>query len=302
MPIKVQCPNPVCSQVITVKDEYAGKRGKCPACGSAMMIPSGSGSRPALDLGATETTSVRSTPDELRLPTTDTGEAPIEPIVQPRGRKRSAGPGFLADYSLSDLATRLALVIGLVALVFLSVVPQLPATYVSVSSGNRTDGSQAQYLFQQLIWTSGGNTMLVYSALAAVLALLSLLYLDPKAGEGADRLLAAAGSVAGGWGVTVVFWLLGLIWKVFTIADKVNKDLKAEAKATILPGFGLVLGLFAAVAVIAVFGYLLISRRRFFWAAGAAVLGFFFGMLLLLFSARPWDASPFGEGRAFRPW
>jgi ribosomal protein S27E len=43
MPIKVKCPNADCGKVATVKDEFAGKRAKCPACGTIMTIPNGTG-------------------------------------------------------------------------------------------------------------------------------------------------------------------------------------------------------------------------------------------------------------------
>jgi hypothetical protein len=37
--IKVKCPNASCGITSVVKDEYAGKRAKCPACGTIMSIP-----------------------------------------------------------------------------------------------------------------------------------------------------------------------------------------------------------------------------------------------------------------------
>ena len=46
MPIEVHCPNPDCSRVHLVKNKYAGMRGKCPACGSWMFVPS-SGQMPS---------------------------------------------------------------------------------------------------------------------------------------------------------------------------------------------------------------------------------------------------------------
>jgi len=45
MPIAVSCPS--CSAVFKVKDEYAGKRAKCPKCGEPLTIP------PAFDAGDT---------------------------------------------------------------------------------------------------------------------------------------------------------------------------------------------------------------------------------------------------------
>jgi ribosomal protein S27E len=47
MPIKVKCPNADCGKVATVKDEFAGKRAKCPACGTIMTIPNGAGAAAA---------------------------------------------------------------------------------------------------------------------------------------------------------------------------------------------------------------------------------------------------------------
>jgi hypothetical protein len=39
MPIRVQCPNKSCAKSMTVKDEFAGKTGKCPACGTPVKVP-----------------------------------------------------------------------------------------------------------------------------------------------------------------------------------------------------------------------------------------------------------------------
>jgi hypothetical protein len=46
MPIRFICPNPDCRKPITVKDEYAGRTGKCPACQTAVKVPAGSGPAP----------------------------------------------------------------------------------------------------------------------------------------------------------------------------------------------------------------------------------------------------------------
>src|SRR5262245_56650988 len=39
MPIKITCPNLNCRKTLTARDEMAGKRVKCPACGGAIAIP-----------------------------------------------------------------------------------------------------------------------------------------------------------------------------------------------------------------------------------------------------------------------
>jgi len=52
MPVKVKCSNPACARVMLVRDAMAGKKGKCPACGTVLNIPD----RPsaAYDLGIEE--------------------------------------------------------------------------------------------------------------------------------------------------------------------------------------------------------------------------------------------------------
>src|SRR5437763_8204622 len=37
--IRVKCPNSKCQQTLTVKDEFAGRTGKCPACGTTVQVP-----------------------------------------------------------------------------------------------------------------------------------------------------------------------------------------------------------------------------------------------------------------------
>ena len=46
MPIAVKC---ACGKALRVKDEHAGKRGKCPACGQVFVIPSGGSPQAARD-------------------------------------------------------------------------------------------------------------------------------------------------------------------------------------------------------------------------------------------------------------
>jgi len=39
MAIRLICPNPLCGKSLTVKDEYAGRAGTCPACGTSVRVP-----------------------------------------------------------------------------------------------------------------------------------------------------------------------------------------------------------------------------------------------------------------------
>lgn len=50
MAIKVQCPNPTCGKVFSVKEEHAGRKAKCPGCSSPLIIPTPEAG--AFDFGA----------------------------------------------------------------------------------------------------------------------------------------------------------------------------------------------------------------------------------------------------------
>ncbi len=47
MPIQARCPNKGCGQLLTVGDQFAGKKGRCPTCGMVFMIPVPRAARPA---------------------------------------------------------------------------------------------------------------------------------------------------------------------------------------------------------------------------------------------------------------
>src|SRR5262245_19358366 len=43
MAIKLSCPNPTCRKGLTARDEMAGRKVRCPACGGTIDIPAGNG-------------------------------------------------------------------------------------------------------------------------------------------------------------------------------------------------------------------------------------------------------------------
>jgi hypothetical protein len=79
MPIEVHCPNPVCARVHQVKNQYAGARGKCPACGSWMYVPA-SGAMPS-EVGA-QGVHLEQPPASPPVPAPAT---PMAPAVPARG-------------------------------------------------------------------------------------------------------------------------------------------------------------------------------------------------------------------------
>jgi hypothetical protein len=70
MPITIKCPNESCAKSFRVQDAAAGKTGKCPVCGTRIVIPT---LPPAPDLGPA--------PDEFAV---------LKPVAAPY---RSPGPG-----------------------------------------------------------------------------------------------------------------------------------------------------------------------------------------------------------------
>ena len=49
MSIRFRCPNESCAKNLTVTDDSAGRPGKCPWCGTAVVVPSGSPANPLAD-------------------------------------------------------------------------------------------------------------------------------------------------------------------------------------------------------------------------------------------------------------
>src|SRR5262245_2751878 len=49
MPIKMSCPNPTCRKSLTARDEMAGRKVRCPACGGTIDVPAGNAGNGGLD-------------------------------------------------------------------------------------------------------------------------------------------------------------------------------------------------------------------------------------------------------------
>ena len=39
MPMQLKCPNPACTTMLNVREEFAGKMIKCPTCAATLMVP-----------------------------------------------------------------------------------------------------------------------------------------------------------------------------------------------------------------------------------------------------------------------
>jgi hypothetical protein len=77
MSIKLRCPQPACGKALTLRDEWAGKKVKCPACGSALVAP-----KPAAPAGGEPAAPARSpAPEEAVHPAK--GVESVSPTLTP---------------------------------------------------------------------------------------------------------------------------------------------------------------------------------------------------------------------------
>jgi hypothetical protein len=183
----------------------------------------------------------------------------------------------------SDGFTTTGLAIGICALVLMSFSTSLGWVYVSSERRDPFIRISHTEQFAALISLSVGSHLLLYSAATAILALLALILAPVLDREASDTVVAGVASFGVAWGVTGGMWLMAFLWKVFTQWNN------APAGITILPSFGLLLGLFSALTVTILFSYLVVSRRKLPWLYTAAGMGFLLGSLLLIFNAKPWN-------------
>src|SRR5438094_7394576 len=111
MPIKISCPNPNCRKSLTARDEMAGRRVKCPACGGTIAIPAAQDQIEELD--------------EVPAPAPRRRERPPEDDYdddRPPPRRAPAGGGLFAGKGLSAAGTIFTFVgVGLLLLLAISV-------------------------------------------------------------------------------------------------------------------------------------------------------------------------------------
>ena len=310
MTIQVRCPNRDCGKMLSVRDEYAGKTGKCPSCGATMNIPYPGeaiepGGRPSRsrperyedeDYPPREARSRRQRSDDDY---DDYDDRRGSRYHEPRGRGRTREP---------FVGTLICLGIGIGLLVFLGLTPLFNYAGVSLKANINTPAQSSPSLFKGDNEVKGwqGKVILIVTLLMAVFSLVSLiLYLtiNPVA---SDVIMTIGGCIAGAWGVTVAFWYVGFIWKVFTLSSKVKEmfqKLGGNFELSIYPGIGLWLGLVVALGTVGVFSTLLTLRGKTLWIYLAEGIGLLLGILLMLVAVQPWKTSadniPGGGGKPF---
>jgi hypothetical protein len=137
VPIAVSCPN--CDHKLNVKDEYAGKRGKCPKCQATVQIPAAAGAakaaaaaRPAAAVTKTGTALASSAetvraPVAAARPATKKPAPPAKPAVLSRDEVRER---VAAAFASKFEPPPVSLVRKLAMLFVASIVVTLPLFYI----------------------------------------------------------------------------------------------------------------------------------------------------------------------------
>ncbi len=153
-----------------------------------------------------------------------------------------------------------------------------------------------------------GKVMLGVSVLLAILIGVSLLLWFTGGPDVAELMAAISGSLAAGWGIACMLWVIGIMWKVYAVSAKMNSAMdkaksllgrggmpglpKVESSFSMFPSIGAWLALLASIVVIALFCAVVMRRRQPIWLAIGAAAGAIAGILLLTLNAKPWDTGP----------
>jgi prepilin-type processing-associated H-X9-DG protein len=241
-----------CGKHLKVKAEAAGKKGKCPQCGTLLHVPDAA-PEPILE---TAPDYPRSSPKPKRsgLSASNAGHKPEPAGLREDVRHVADGPGnnqFAQPINIAASA-------GGIGLLILALSPLF--RWISFGAGG--------------VMGISGDGKIVMGVTVVSIILFALAVFARKG-------LAAVSLGVGAWGTVVMFWMGGLIWKVGSIFD--SPDVKSNPFAAILatqvsPGAGLYLGLIGGLIAAAAFGYLAVRRPRqrarlwpFYVAQGGAI-------------------------------
>jgi hypothetical protein len=247
MTIRLRCPNQACGRFLNVKEEYAGKRGKCPGCGTAFLVPMAFASA-----GPPEVRSSRPTPLTTPAPVVeiDEPEPEEEPMPEPSAEAPAPqGGGLLAALDAKVRFhgfgghARTVLGGGMAALILLAVATLLPRATVQAMGASHSS----------LLVNFTSGVFLLVLTLAAVGFVGTAFALDRK-------LFEVSICTAAGWGVAAFVWLLALM-----LNDRSNMRGAAQlvgSLADVGTGAGMYVGMLAAAAVAGTFGYLALGLLR----------------------------------------
>lgn len=131
MPMQMKCPNPACTTMLTVREEFAGKMIKCPTCAATLMVPQ-SAAVPAM-AGVPAAPAVPTAPP-MPAGGPAAGATPIPPEMGPPTPTPLETFWSLIDKNQLDKKSQMFLAAGLGAMAFLLFSMILPRLSVHVSA------------------------------------------------------------------------------------------------------------------------------------------------------------------------
>jgi hypothetical protein len=316
MTIQVRCPNSACGKILSVRDDFAGKTGKCPSCGTTMPIPypgegPGAGKRPSRvqPQREEEDDDDRIAPSRSRRRRDDDDDD--VPVASSRSRRRREEEDDYDDADDYDdrrsrrrsrydeprrrprarepfVATVVLLGVGIGVLIFLSFIP-LFGMYM-VSAAKNMPG-QVKPEIAGMIKLTEGKILLIVTIVVAVVcvAALVLYFVTPQ--HISDAFITVTGCIAGGWGITLLLWIVGFVWDILAVNSFMKEAAGGRDEGGISPGIGLWLGLFLALAVVVIFAILIGLRGRAVWLYLGEGVGLLAGIILLTLNVQPWNTG-----------
>lgn len=238
MPMQLKCPNPACTTMLNVREEFAGKMIKCPTCSATLMVP-----QPAAAMAATPMAPVPVAPVlSSSGPGADTG-TPIPPEMQKPGASAVETLWALIDKNGLDKKSQFLLAAGLAAMLFLLFSMILPRLSVQVSG--EIMGSKVGSDSSTLWW--------IVTAPGAFIILVTLMMLAFIAASFVKMhmFLRYSFFAATAWGAFLMFVLF-----IILIADAFSGGEVQGLKAQVSIGIGTYFAILASLGIAGSFGLL----------------------------------------------
>ncbi len=241
-----------CGKQLKVKDDAAGKKGKCPRCGILLHVLHAE-PEPAIETAPEQPPSIAKA--ETAVPSAnDAGRQP-EPARSPDATSQEADSPSGVQL---DQPIKIGMGAGGIGLLILALSTLFK--WVNFGAGG-------------VIGISGdGKIVLGVTVLSIVLCAAAVF---------TRKRLVVVSLGVGAWGTVAMFWMGGLIWKVGSILE--SPDVKDNPFAAIFatqvsPGAGLYLGLIGGLVVAGALGFLAfrqlqpVGRLRFFYISQSCAL------------------------------
>jgi len=318
MAIQVQCPNADCGKILTVRDEFAGKIGKCPGCGGAVKIPAEQVEEVVEELPvakrAPRDEDAPASPRRTRRRAEDDDDEERRPARRrtraedddeddyeerrPRRRRRDEDDDdddYDDDYDRvrrrkpkKAAPTATVVCLGIAAGLFLCLGFTPLFSMFSFSVPNNLLGGTLKV--SSMIALTEGKIVMIFSFVAAAVLIATLIVAFTVSPNVSNIFVTVAIAVTTGLGLALVLWLVGFIWDVFA-CNAFNKGVGGGPRGDVemSPGIGLWIGLGLAIGAVATFSTLSSLRGRTLWLYVGEGAGLLLGVLLLTLNVQPWS-------------